>query len=606
MIVCSKSCEVVAKALPKLKEGMDCAEKRRGYIHTNNRVDEPFRTKLRQRFMHRIDIKVPLVFLLLGTLWIVGSDWALSVFVENAGRMARLQTIKGWTFVAFIAVVLYLLLRREISKQAGLETRYKNIFDSAVEGIITFTSRGEVEDLNPAAQKILGWSRKEMEGRSIGHFIPSLAPLDQFKMGKSVETTGLRKDGKAVELECSVSKVSIGWEHPDLYTLFFKDLTDKKNLENQLLRTQRLENIGAIASGVAHDLNNIFAPIMMAAELFKQQAEEEEKSLLETIEQSAQRGAYIVRQLLTFGRGVAGKKEIIQVEAVTDEILNLVRRTFPKSIQIRSRMDNGLWPVVADSNQLHQVFMNLCVNARDAMPDGGRLSITAANTYVRKEEVQSYPEATNGHYVYITVEDTGGGILKEHLERIFDPYFTTKAPDKGTGLGLSTVLGIVKSFEGFITVESQEQRGTKFGVYLPAVREQGKTEHTVSSQAAPKGQGELILVVDDEENVRLMTKRILEQNGYRAITASHGAEAIAIHALQPNPVHLAVIGSSMPIMDGPKTGEILLNQCPAIKVLLMSGMEGNKFQTNGDIPVIAKPFSSDLLLRSIHRQLMEA
>ena len=308
-----------------------------------------------------------------------------------------------------------------------------------------------------------------------------------------------------------------------------EDITESKKLQEQFFRAQRMEAVGTLSGGIAHDLNNILAPILMAPAMLRETARSDhERRLLDLIEQSAQRGAHVVRQLLTFSRGSGGERVNVRMRPLFDEMIGIMKETFPRDIVIKETVSEDLHLVSGDPTQLHQVIMNLCVNARDAMPAGGTLSLNARDVELSAADVIAHAPAKPGMYVVISVEDTGEGIAPAHLERIFDPFFTTKTLTKGTGLGLSTVLGIVRSHRGFISVTSKLGRGTVFEINLPAAVEVIECSAERPIDAPSIGDGELILVIDDEEHIRTATRLVLEGHGYRVLTASEGAEGLAV------------------------------------------------------------------------------
>lgn len=310
------------------------------------------------------------------------------------------------------------------------------------------------------------------------------------------------------------------------------DITEKKQLESQFLRTQRLESLGTLASGIAHDFNNILTPILAISQLLPMKLPDLDagnQNLLHILEDSARRGADLVKQILVFARGSEGKRIPLDIGQILSDVLQMVQQTFPKAIEIQLHLPtDDLWTVSADITQLHQVLMNLAVNARDAMNNGGLLSFSAKNILLDESFARVNLGAKAGPYVVITVADTGTGIAPELLERIFDPFFTTKEAGKGTGLGLSTSLGIIRNHGGFVKVHSEVGQGSQFKVYLPTMRE------TVAQAAAsPRllgGNNELILVVEDESAIQQVTKASLEDCNYRTLTASDGIEAIALYA----------------------------------------------------------------------------
>jgi CheY-like chemotaxis protein len=364
-----------------------------------------------------------------------------------------------------------------------------------------------------------------------------------------------------------------------------------------------LENLGSLAGGIAHDLNNVLAPIVMGVQLLRDRHEDPKSlSTLATLDSCAKRGANLVKQILMFARGVEERRVTLHLGRLIDDLDKMLQRTFPKSIQIATDVAPDLWTVSGDKTQLEQVLMNLCVNARDAMPDGGTLSITARNeTHDPKSGISS--EAKTAPCVVIEVSDTGEGIPPENLDKIFDPFFTTKEAGTGTGLGLSTVSAIVKSHGGFVTVDSTVKRGTTFRVHLLALAAGLQKEEDTTSGGFPAGKGEFILVVDDEAAVRDLARTILENYGYRVLVAADGVEGVAVYSQHRENIDLVLTDLDMPRMDGAHLIRILERINPEIRVITASGlMEGDTFEeerTGAVRAVLQKPFSPAQLLQTL-------
>jgi len=370
-----------------------------------------------------------------------------------------------------------------------------------------------------------------------------------------------------------------------------------------------MENIGTLAGGIAHDLNNVLAPIMMSVELLRlTSANEEDKMLLAILSRSAQRGANLVAQMLGFARGVEGQRIPVNVGHQIRELVRIMQETFPKHLTIEYKFPANLWSVVGDPTQIHQVVLNLCVNARDAMPNGGKLSIAAENVALDDTFASMNLNARPGPYVVIKVEDSGTGIPPEMMERIFEPFFTTKEIGKGTGLGLSTTMAIVKSHGGFINHYSEVGKGTKFKVYFPAdASKEGSVERFIKQTRLARGKGELILVVDDEENIRNVAKSTLERFGYSVVVAAHGAEAIAIYAQNQSAVAVVLTDMAMPIMDGPTLIIALKSINPKVRIIGSSGLSSNAGKAKsfgaGVVRFISKPYTAEAMLKSIRAVL---
>lgn len=391
----------------------------------------------------------------------------------------------------------------------------------------------------------------------------------------------------------------------------FHDITEKKKLEQQFLRAQRMESIGTLASGVAHDLNNILTPIMMSVAMLRMPMPDERRGkLCDTIETSAQRGAQIIKQVLTFGRGYEGEKQPLMVGTLIQEMEQMIRSTFPKNIRLETECAPDLRMVLGDATQMHQVLLNLCVNARDAMPDGGRLRLSAANLDIDVSFASMLPELTPGAYVLVKVSDSGCGMPQEVIERIFDPFFTTKGLGKGSGLGLSTVHGIVKSHGGMLKVESTQGEGTTFQIYLPADVQQEEKADAVADTAPPAGHGELVLVVDDEPVITNAARAVLEAHGYRVLVAKDGVEGIDTFSKNMNEVAVVLTDVMMPVMDGVLFVRTLRKLSPKVPVIASTGVaEAGHLDQLSALRVehvLCKPYNASTLLHTIHGVLHPA
>jgi PAS domain S-box-containing protein len=380
------------------------------------------------------------------------------------------------------------------------------------------------------------------------------------------------------------------------------DLTERKKLEAQFLRAQRMESIGTLAGGIAHDLNNILSPILLSVGLLKDgETAPDRITLLETIETSGRRGSDMVRQVLAFARGVEGKRMQVNMRHLFRDVQKMMRESIAKNIDVSFSAPSDLWSVTADVTQLHQVLMNLCVNARDAMPEGGTLSVVAANQVLDEIYTGMIGELSPGPHVAVTIADSGTGMSLETQERIFEPFFTTKELGKGTGLGLSTVLTIVKSHGGAIDVHSEVGNGTRFTILLPAVAT--PSEGVVKTETPlPYGHGELIMIVDDEEKVRTLTRATLEKFGYQVVEAKHGAEAVALYA-QHRDTAVVITDLAMPIMDGFATMVALRAINPMLRLIASSGQSTKDGETrareSGMRMLLSKPYTVDVLIRAV-------
>ena len=365
------------------------------------------------------------------------------------------------------------------------------------------------------------------------------------------EVVHYTKDGKKIIAVSRWTLVRNEQGQPDYLLLINSNITELKRTEEQLYRAQRMESIGTLAGGIAHDLNNVLSPILMAVEMLQsdETIEKAGEPWLSIIRENTTRGADLIRQVLTFARGVEGERVNVQLRHLIKDLVKILGETLPKTITVKYDIEPELDLVSADPTQIHQVLMNLTLNARDAMPSGGSLTIKAQNASIDENYARMNIEAEPGNYVLLTVEDTGEGMSEEVLNRIWDPFYTTKEIGKGTGLGLSTALSIVKSHNGFINVYSEPHKGTQFSIYLPASETSAEVIESRKQSLYPTGNGEVILVVDDEANIRQVTTATLEKHGYKTLTAADGTEAIAVYT-QNEKIALVITDMSMPYMDG--------------------------------------------------------
>ncbi len=387
-----------------------------------------------------------------------------------------------------------------------------------------------------------------------------------------------------------------------------QDITDRRRLEQQMFRAQRMESIGTLAGGVAHDLNNVLAPILLSIEMLSaDERDPEKREILATIESSARRGADMVKQVLAFARGTEHARLSVPVGELVRSLAQIIRETFPRNIALRTDVAAELPPLVGDPTQIEQVLLNLAVNARDAMPYGGDLRIRVSAVELDTQFVGRTPDARTGPHVVIDVEDTGTGMAPEIVDRIFDPFFTTKAPGHGTGLGLSSSIAIVKGHGGFIHVYSEPGKGSRFRVYLPAadVVSGGPVRRSTPAPAPDlRGRGELILLVEDEEQVRHITRQTLETYGYRVLTATDGADAVAVFATHRDEIALVLTDLMMPVMDGTSMIEVLVRMAPSARIVAVSGLQDNALRLPAAVRhFLPKPFTAGTLLDTLRRAL---
>ncbi len=493
----------------------------------------------------------------------------------------------------------------------------------AVANAVAITdSAGNVVWVNPAFTQLTGYSSEEIVGKSTRLLKSGKNPPEIYEeLWKTVnagrvwrgELQNRRKDGTFYEEEMTITPVRDNEGRVSHFIAIKQNITDRKRMEQQLLRSQRMEGIGMLAGGIAHDLNNVLAPIMMAVDLLKaEEGDPETRKLLETVASTTKRGAAIVRQVLTFARGVEGERVGVQPCHVLMDIATVIQETFPKDIQMQLDVANDLGTVKGDATQLHQVMLNLCVNARDAMPNGGRLCIEARKRAVDESFASMVSGATPGTYVAITVTDTGTGMSPETQDRIFEPFFTTKPYGKGTGLGLPTALGIVRSHGGFFQVRSKPGDGSQFSFYLPVFANgeapAGPQDHAGSPTP---GNGELVLVVDDEESVREVTRTILIQNGYRVLSAVDGTDGLVAYAQNRDDVAVVITDVVMPYLDGVCLSRSILRMDPKARIIISTGalagggMDAKLEQVKqlGIRTILTKPYMNKDLLWAVSLEL---
>ena len=491
--------------------------------------------------------------------------------------------------------------------------------EAAANAIVITDHQGTIEWVNRAFFTLSGWSLAEAIGKNPRDLVNSgeHEPAFYRRMWETLlsgsvwrgEIVNRRKDGALRTEEMTITSVRDENGKTSHFIAIKQDITDHKTMEAHFLQSQRMEAVGALASGVAHDLNNILSPIMMVTGILKETiSDPAERELLDMSLLSARRGADIVKQLLTFSRGQEGERAILQPRHLIGEIVKMMRETFPRDIDLKQQISAGLWPLVADPTQLHQVLLNLCVNARDAMPDGGLLRVGAFNVTLTEGDPKLPPSVQPGPFVAIEVSDNGHGIPPEIRRRVFDPFFTTKPIGKGTGLGLLTVLGIVRSHGGFVDVDSTPNVGSTFQAYFPAMPESTATTALPPVKTpAPLARGQTILVVDDERSVRDLVRAGLEQAHFRVLTATHGEDALAQYLKQRTAISLVVTDVMMPVMNGLVLIRALRAIDPTLKIIATSGLselpQRLELAALGVPDVLVKPYEHASLLEAVNRRL---
>ncbi|MEX2116425.1 MAG: PAS domain S-box protein [Bacteroidota bacterium] len=508
-------------------------------------------------------------------------------------------------------------IARDISKRKESEKKVEEqarLLELAGNAIIVRDLESRVTFWNKGAEQLYGWKLDEVLGKAAPDFLYRTTE-EVVKARAEVLQNGswygeLRqktKSDKDVIVNSQWTLVRDETGNPKSILVINSDITAQKRLESQLLRAQRLESIGTLAGGIAHDLNNALGPILLGIQVVaKHVTDSRALQLLESMEGSAQRGANMVKQILAFARGFSGEFGLLNPKHVIEEVQRFIRETFPKNIELQSQVAKNLWNISGDATQLHQLLINLCVNARDAMPSGGRLTIIAENFVVDDTYAQMHAGLKSGPYILLKVTDTGSGMPKDILEKIFDPFFTTKDPGKGTGLGLSTVDTIVKGHGGGVDVYSEVNRGTTFRILMPALPG-GEVKPGAGLLELPRGNGEMLLVVEDEVSLREMTKQTLEMFGYTVLTAADGTEAVTQFIGNRKEVQLVLTDMAMPIMDGAATIRALRKIDPAIRIIAASGQHdaiSDAVVKRLEITrALTKPFTAEQLLIAVSEVL---
>ena len=487
------------------------------------------------------------------------------------------------------------------------------LLDRAPDAILVTDLAGVVTFWNRGAERLTGSTAAAALGRRVEDLF---GPEAHAKISAARETLAAKGEWRAdlplrnpeghlvvVEFNATIVRDDLG--QPKARLTIVTDITERRKLEDRFLRAQRLESVGMLASGIAHDLNNVLSPILMGVPMLREHITDPgDLQLLAMFEKSAERGAGLVRQILSFAQGVGGEPRQVQVKHLLRDLSTVIGETFPKNIRFDTYIGANLWPITANPTQIHQVLLNLCVNARDALHRGGTLTLRAENLVLDDLGVRAIPGARPGPWLVLQVDDTGTGIAPDVLARIWEPFYTTKETGKGTGLGLSTVRGIVETHHGFVSVQSEVGRGTTFRVFLPAAEGALGETPLPATLAVPRGHGELLLVVDDEVNIRNVTTTTLSRYGYRVIAARDGVEALALFPPRSHEISLLITDLHMPGLDGAAIARVVRRLNPAVKILAASGL-GSGGRPDSPVPAfadafLAKPFNVETLLRAVH------
>ena len=498
--------------------------------------------------------------------------------------------------------------RQQIEQQS-------QVLDQISDSVHVVDMNEQITYWNLAATRLFGWTAGEVLGRNALQLLfrdsGDLQDVNRETNARGSwagELTKVTRSGDPVIVEHRRTVLRDGSGRVRGYLCIDIDITARKKQERAAHRSQRLESIGTLAGGIAHDLNNVLTPILMGAKLLASgRTPNDHQGLLNTMLASAQRGADLIKQLLAFAGGIRGERSPVCIEQLVAETRAMLEHTLPKSIQISTRVAANCPPVLGDATELSQILMNLSINARDAMPDGGMLTIEVTSTLLNGDASQFHPDAQSGLYVVLKVADNGSGMTSEVLDRIFDPFFTTKDIGKGTGLGLATVQGIVKSHGGFVNVYSEAGHGSKFSIYLPALVTAEPTAVTPDESAGASGFGQTVLLVDDEIFILQMTASVLEASGYRVLTARDGAAAISMFARHHDEISVVLLDMMMPGIDGLQTINELRRLDSEVPLIACSGLRTSQRESEvlerGAKAFLPKPYSEEELLKTLSRVL---
>ena len=503
-------------------------------------------------------------------------------------------------------------------KQAEKDrTRLVTAIEQAAEMVIITDADGTIVYVNPAFERVTGYSRNEVIGRNPRILKSGHQDIASYKRLWETIADGRtwngflinrRKDGRIIHTEATISPVKDMVGNIVNFVAVQRDVTEELKLQTQLAQAQKMEAVGILAGGIAHDFNNLLQVTLGFSEILLEEKKESDPAYkdLQKIFQAATSGAELVQQLLTFSRRVEPRTVRLDLTKPIMQVKKLLNRTIPKMIDIRINLSGDLAEVDADPTQIKQILMNLAVNARDAMPEGGTLTVTAKNDTLDSEYAKTHPGVIAGDYVLLAIADTGTGMEATTIEHIFEPFFTTKELGRGTGMGLAMVYGIVKQHGGHITCHSEMGRGTTFKIYLPAIKEKIEPA-TESLEDMPALGTETVLLVDDEDSVRELGSRILTRSGYTVLTAADGEEALDLYTREENGIALVILDLIMPTMGGIDCLKRILQINPRERTLIASGYSGDTSIKEcldlGAKGFVSKPFRYKELLKQVRKTL---
>ena len=511
-------------------------------------------------------------------------------------------------------------LGRRTDKQLWeYRTQLASIVDSSDDAIIGKTLDGTITSWNRGAERLYGYTREEMVGASITRLVPKDHPdeipsiLQRMRLGDSVEhyeSIRVTKDGRHLEVSLSISPIRDSDGKIVGASAIARDITSQKRTESQLHQAQKMEAVGRLAGGIAHDFNNVLAIITACTELLRDRVDAQDASaqFINNIREAANRGANLTRQLLAFSRRRVVQTLVLDLNDRVKEVSKLLRPLMGDDVEVVMNLKPATALIEADPGQLDQIVLNLAVNARDAMPRGGKFMLETAIVEFDEAFAREHPPMTAGKYVQLSVSDTGSGMDAVTVSRIFEPFFTTKEVGKGTGLGLATVYGIVHQSGGYIWVYSEPGHGTTFKMYLPSADDKVRPASTPEAEAPlPKGHGTTILLVEDDNIMRQLTRRMLEEQGYTILEAEDGQAGLKYVEAAQQQIDLMLTDVMMRGLSGPELARRLSTSHPNTKVIYMSGYTGELIAeddlAHSGIPLLEKPFTRTAMLRAIHQAL---
>ncbi len=534
---------------------------------------------------------------------------------------ARLHHLSGeWKDVEFTFTNLLneapmqtiLVHCRDITEQKKQETTIREqaaLLNITPDAVYVCDLEDRILFWNKGAEKLYGSSEQQVRSKKIFEVVHHELPMQREEIYGILIRNGwwsgevrYFRGGKAETIiESRWTLMRDAHDAPQAVLIVDTDITGRKQLEAQASRAQRMESLATLAGGIAHDLNNVLAPLMMSIEILQTKLLDEQSArVLATLETNTMRGAEIVKQVLTFAKGIQGQRIPVQIGHLIKDMEKTIQHFYPKNIKAQTEVEPDLGLIMGDPAQIQQVIMNICSNAKDVMPDGGRIIMRADNVYLSPDAVELSLGLKSGLYVRLRISDSGAGIPEEIQDRIFEPFFTTKEIGKGVGLGLSTAISIIRNHGGTITFTSEEKKGTEFEIFLPIEQLTIRKEIATASPSTQQGHGRLVMVVDDESAIRNITKEILEARGYRVLIAQDGVEAINLLRTSGEKIEATIVDMSMPVMDGIATIKAIRSILPSAVIIASAGfhedMESSAFKELGIDHTITKPYTAGKLL----------